>query len=59
MTRKEQLVLTVVRRNGGFSASNNSLVVGSSEVLRLNFYVKIRHYAKPQNVGSKAKSASS
>ena len=29
--------LTAVWRNGGFSASYDSLVVGSSEVLRLNF----------------------
>jgi hypothetical protein len=40
MTRKEQLVLTAVWRNGGFSASYDSFVVGSSAVLRLNFCAK-------------------
>jgi hypothetical protein len=42
--------LTAVWRNGGFSASYDSFVVGSSAVLRLNFCAKIRHYAKPQTV---------
>ena len=32
--------LTAVWQNGGFSASYDSLVVGSSAVLRLNFYAK-------------------
>ena len=41
--------ITAVWRNGGFSASYESFVVGSSAVLRLNFCVKIRHYAKSQN----------
>jgi hypothetical protein len=50
MTSKEQLVLTAVWRNGGFSASYDSFVVDSSAVLRLNFCAKIRHYAKPRNV---------
>jgi len=40
MTREEQLVLTAVWRNGGFSASYDSFVVGSSTVLRLNFCAK-------------------
>lgn len=40
MTREEQLVLTAVWRNGGFSASYDSFVVGSSAVLRLNFCAK-------------------
>jgi len=40
MTRKEQLVLTAVWRNGGCSASYDSFVVGSSAVLRLNFCAK-------------------
>ena len=40
MTREEQLVLTAVWRNGGFSASYASFVVGSSAVLRLNFCAK-------------------
>ncbi len=40
MTRKEQLVLTAVWRNGGCSASYVSFVVGSSAVLRLNFSAK-------------------
>jgi len=39
-TEKEQLVLTAVWRNGGFSASYDSFVVGSSAVLRLNFCAK-------------------
>ena len=39
-TEKEQLVLTAVWRNGGCSASYDSFVVGSSEVLRLNFCAK-------------------
>ena len=41
-TEKEQLVLTAVWRNGGFSASYDSLVVGSSAVLRLNFCAKLK-----------------
>ena len=40
MTREEQLVLTAVWRNGGFSASYDSFVVGSSAVLRLIFCAK-------------------
>ena len=40
MTREEQLVLTAVWRNGGFSASCDSFVVGSSAVLRLNYCAK-------------------
>ena len=32
--------ITAVWRNGGFSASYDSLVVGSSAVLRLNFCAK-------------------
>ena len=40
MTRKEQLVLTAVWRNGGCNASYDSFVVGSSVVLRLNFCAK-------------------
>jgi len=40
MTGKEQLVLTAVWRNGGFCASYDSFVVGSSAVLRLNFCAK-------------------
>ena len=38
--KTEQLVLTAVWRNGGFSASYDSFVVGSSAVLRLNFCAK-------------------
>ncbi|MBK7988335.1 MAG: hypothetical protein IPK11_15900 [Ignavibacteria bacterium] len=34
---KEALPTTAVLRNGGFSASYDSFVVGSSAVLRLNF----------------------
>ena len=40
MKTEEQLVLTAVWRNGGFSASYDSFVVGSSAVLRLNFCAK-------------------
>jgi hypothetical protein len=40
-TRKtEGLLLTAVWRNGGFSASYDSFVVGSSAVLRMNFCAK-------------------
>ncbi len=40
-TRKtEGQQLTAVLRNGGFSASYDSLVVGSSSVLRLKFCAK-------------------
>ncbi|HTN68092.1 MAG TPA: hypothetical protein VLZ33_01370, partial [Dysgonamonadaceae bacterium] len=46
---------TAALRNGGFSASYDSFVVGSSAVLRLNFCAKIRHYAKPQTVGGHSK----
>lgn len=35
--RQERRQLTAVWRNGGLSASYDSLVVGSSAVLRLNF----------------------
>ena len=38
--RKEGQLVTAVWRNGGFSASCESLVVGSSVVLRLNFCAK-------------------
>jgi hypothetical protein len=38
--RTEGLLLTAVWRNGGFSASYDSFVVGSSAVLRLNFCAK-------------------
>lgn len=36
----EKQPLTAVWRNGGFSASYDSFVVGSSAVLRLNFCAK-------------------
>lgn len=49
ITGKRQLV-TAVWRNGGFSAPYDSFVIGSSAVLRLNFLLEIRHYAKPQTV---------
>ena len=39
--RQERQPITAVWRNGGFSASYNSFVVGSSAVLRLNFCAKI------------------
>jgi len=38
MTKKRHI--TAVWRNGGFSASYDSFVVGSSAVLRLNFCAK-------------------
>ena len=38
--RTEGQLITAVWRNGGFSASYDSLVVGSSAVLRLNFCAK-------------------
>jgi len=37
---KEPLLLTAVWRNGGFSASYDSFVVGSIAVLRLNICAK-------------------
>ena len=40
MTSKKPEPLTAVLRNGGFSASYDSFVVGSSAVLRLNFCAK-------------------
>jgi hypothetical protein len=39
-TEKKGEVLTAVWRNGGFGASYDSFVVGSSAVLRLNFSAK-------------------
>ena len=36
----ERLPVTAVWRNGGFSASYDSFVVGSSAVLRFNFCAK-------------------
>lgn len=39
-TIKENRLLTAVWRNGGFSASYDSFVVGSSVVHRLNFCTK-------------------
>ena len=39
-TTKEGQHLTAVWRNGGFSASYDSFVVGSGAVLRLNFCAK-------------------
>ncbi len=38
--RTEGQLITAVWRNGGFSASYDSFVVGSSAVLRLNFCAK-------------------
>ncbi len=40
MTNKKPEPLTAVWRNGGFSASYDSFVVGSNAVLRLNFCTK-------------------
>jgi hypothetical protein len=37
---EEKRHITAVWRNGGFSASYDSFVVGSSAVLRLNFCAK-------------------
>jgi len=39
-TEKKHMPITAVWRNGGFSASYDSFVVGSSVVLRLNFCAK-------------------
>ncbi len=47
--RKEGQHLTAVWRNGGFSASYDSFVVGSSAVLRLNFCAKNPPHRKPPN----------
>jgi len=38
--RQERQPITAVWRNGGFSASYDSFVIGSSIVLRLNFCAK-------------------
>ena len=38
--RQKRQPITAVWRNGGFSASYDSFVVGSSAVLRLNFCAK-------------------
>jgi hypothetical protein len=38
--RTKKLCLTAVWRNGGFSASYDSFVVGSSAVLRMNISAK-------------------
>ena len=46
--RQERQPITAVWRNGGFSASYDRFVVGSSAVLRLNFCAKnppLRHPA--------------
>ena len=63
-TRQEMLLtkdekaqpITAVWRNGGFGASYDSFVVGSSAVLRLNFCAKnpplrqaAKRYGKPKN----------
>jgi len=51
--RQERQPVTAVWRNGGFSASVDSLVVSSSAVLRLNFCAKnppLRQAAKRQAV---------
>ncbi len=48
-TGKKGEGITAVWRNGGFSASYDSFVVGSSAVLRLNFcakYPPLRQAAK-------------
>ena len=41
LTVKKNEHITAVWRNGGFSASFDGFVVGSSVVLRLNFCAKI------------------
>ena len=40
LTDKEKRLVTAVWRNGGFSASYDSFVVGSSAVLRMKFSAK-------------------
>ena len=50
---EEKRHITAVWRNGGFSASYDSFVVGSSAVLRLNFCAKnppLRQAANRQTV---------
>lgn len=52
-TEKKGERITAVWRNGGFSASYDSFVVGSRAVLRLNFCAKnppLRQAAKRQTV---------
>lgn len=53
--KTEGLLLTAVWRNGGFSASYDSFVVGSSAVLRLNYCAKkppLRQAAKRKGSSS-------
>ena len=52
--RQERQPITAVWRNGGFSASYESFVLGSSAVLRLNFCAKnppLRQAAKRYRKG--------
>jgi hypothetical protein len=54
-TKKEGQHTTAVWRNGGFSASYDSFVVGSCSVLPLNFYAKnppLRKAAKRRDMQS-------
>ena len=58
--RQERQPITAVWRNGGFSASYDSFVVGSSAVLRLNFCAKnppLRQAAKRWRKASDENSA--
>jgi hypothetical protein len=48
--RQEGQQLTAVWRNGGFSASYDSFVVGSSAFLRFNFCAKNPPLSKTENV---------
>jgi hypothetical protein len=47
--RQKGQQLTAVWHNGGFSASNDNFVVGSSAVLRLNFCAKNRPLRQAAN----------
>ena len=49
MTSKKPEPLTSVLRNGGFGSSYDSLVQGSSAILRLNFCAKYPPLRKAEN----------
>jgi hypothetical protein len=38
--KKNEVTPTSILRNGGLSASNDSLLLNSSSILQLNFYAK-------------------
>ena len=55
MTTEKTQQVTAVWRNGGFSASYDSFVVGSSAVLRLNFCAKNPPLRQAETVGQHKK----